>query len=128
MLNFITRNFSSLASMIAAPFAAVWRLITKMFPDQDFTIMTVKTGDVVSYHQSSFWRFARASGKLGLIVWAAWSTYIFMYHRPMIQSRTAELEEARAQHARQLSDLAEYHKRFSELTREINVIDDKIAA
>lgn len=63
---------------------------------------------------------------MGLSIWAFWSTYIYVYHRPMLQQRTAELEAVRAQHATQMSDLVAYHKRFVELHREMTGIDNQI--
>lgn len=126
MLSFITRNFSSLWSLITAPFRAIWRMIVRIFPERDFTVMDTPHGNVYSYHQSSFWRFTRFCGVLGLTIWAAWSTYVFVYHRPLLQKRTQQLEESRAEHARQISDLTTYLGKYNELARELNVIDDKI--
>ncbi len=126
MLNSISRHFSSFTAMLAAPFQAVWRLIMRWFPERDFTIMDTPTGEVYAYHQTSFWRFAKACAKFGLVVWAFWATYVFIYHRPMLQKRTEQLSEMREQHARQMSDLDVYHKRFTELNRQLNLLDDKI--
>jgi len=118
-------GFSSVWALITAPFRAIWRLIVRFFPERDVTIISNK-GDLTSYHQSSFWYFARTMGKVVLVAWAFWATYTFIYHRPMLQSRTRQLEEARAQHARQMSDLGTYYQKFSDLNRDMNVIDDQI--
>ncbi|MDR0727031.1 MAG: peptidoglycan DD-metalloendopeptidase family protein, partial [Rickettsiales bacterium] len=83
-------------------------------------------GNVYSFHQSSFWRFTKFCGKIGLVIWASWSTYVFMYHRPLLQHRTQQLEEAKAEHARQISDMMTYLKKYNDLARGLNVIDDKI--
>ena len=88
--------------------------------------MDTPRGNVYTYEQSSFWRFTKFCGKLGLIIWASWSTYVFVYHRPLLQKRTQQLEEARATHTRQMSDLMVYLKKYNNLTRELNVVDDKV--
>ena len=44
--------------MMAAPFRALWRLITRWFPERDCTMMDTPTGEVYCYHQTAFWRFA----------------------------------------------------------------------
>jgi murein DD-endopeptidase MepM/ murein hydrolase activator NlpD len=49
-----------------------------------------------------------------------------MYHRPLLQHRTQQLEEAKAEHARQISDMMTYLKKYNDLARGLNVIDDKI--
>ncbi len=126
MLNFITRYFSSLWSLITWPVRAIWRIIVRIFPPREFTVMDTPRGNVYTFEQSSFWRFTKFCGKLGLIVWAAWSTYVFVYHRPLLQKRTQQLEQARASHTRQMSDLMTYLKKYNDLTRELNVIDDKV--
>lgn len=126
MINFMTRYFSSIWSFITSPFRAIWRVIVRIFPEREFTVMDTPHGNVYSFRQSSFWRFARFCAKVGLIIWAAWSTYVFIYHRPMLQTRTRQLEETKTLHARQISDLETYLKKYNELAREMNLIDDKI--
>jgi len=126
MLNFITRYFSSVWSLITWPFRTIWHMIARIFPSREFTVMDTPSGNVYTYQQSSFWRFTRFCGKIGLIIWAAWSTYVFIYHRPMLQKRTAQLEEMRATHDRHMADLQTYLNKFNELTRNLNVTDDKI--
>ncbi len=126
MINFITRNFSSLWSLITAPFRAVWHLVESIFPPREITVMDTPRGNVYTYQQSSFWRFTRFCAKVGLVIWAAWSTYVFIYHRPMLQKRTKQLEEMRATHDRHMADLQTYLTKFNELTRRLNVNDDKI--
>ena len=88
--------------------------------------MDTPRGNVYTFKQSSFWRFTKFCGKIGLFIWAAWSTYVFIYHRPLLQKRTQQLEQARAQHARQMTDLQVYLAKFNDLTRSLNVTDDKI--
>ncbi len=126
MLSFIARYFSSLWSLITWPFRALWRVITRIFPPREFTVMDIPRGNVYTYQQNSFWRFTKFCGKTGLIVWASWSTYVFVYHRPMLQMRTAQIEEMRATHDRHMADLQTYLTKFNELTRNLNVTDDKI--
>ena len=126
MLNFIARYFSSLWSFITWPFRALWKIIVQIFPPREFTVMDTPNGNVYSFNQSSFWRFTKFFGKIGLIVWASWSTYVFMYHRPMLQTRTIQLQQERERHDRQLIDLQVYLTKFNDLTRQLNVIDDKI--
>jgi len=123
---FLFAGFSSLLSLITAPFRWMWRQIAKIFPERDFTVMLIKTGSVRSYHQTSFWRFSKACFWMGLTFWAFWSTYVYIYHRPMLQQRTAELAAVRAQHATHMSDLVAYHRRFVELQREMTGIDNEI--
>ncbi|MDR1071144.1 MAG: peptidoglycan DD-metalloendopeptidase family protein [Rickettsiales bacterium] len=123
---YLFAKFSSFLSMLTAPFRWAWRQICHIFPERDFTIMTTPSGLVRSFHQTSFWRFSRACFWMGLSVWAFWSTYIYVYHRPMLQQRTAELEAMRAQHATQMSDLVSYHKKFVELQRDMTSIDNQI--
>lgn len=126
MINFITRYFTSLWAFITSPFRALWRLIVRIFPPREFTVMDTPRGNVYTFRQSSFWRFTKFCGKLGLIIWATWSTYVFVYHRPLLQKRTQELAEAKSLHERQISDLQVYLKKYNELARDLNVIDDKI--
>lgn len=126
MINFITRYFTSLWAFITSPFRAIWRVIVRIFPPREFTVMDTPRGNVYTYGQSSFWRFARFCGKVGLILWATWSTYVFVYHRPLLQKRTEQLEEARAMHTRHMSDLQTYLTKYNELVRDLNVIDDKV--
>ncbi|MBQ8294029.1 MAG: peptidoglycan DD-metalloendopeptidase family protein [Alphaproteobacteria bacterium] len=126
MINFITRYFTSLWAFITSPFRAIWRVIVRIFPPREFTVMDTPHGNVYTFAQSSFWRFTKFCGKIGLILWASWSTYVFVYHRPLLQMRTQQLEEARATHTRQMSDLQTYLTKYNELARNLNVIDDKI--
>ena len=126
MLNFITRYFTSLWAFITSPFRAIWRVIVRIFPPREFTVMDTPRGNVYTYEQSSFWRFTRFCGKVGLILWASWSTYVFVYHRPLLQKRTQQLEEARATHTRHMSDLQTYLTKYNTLARDLNVIDDKV--
>ena len=126
MLNFITRNFSSLWAFITAPLRIIWRLIVRIFPEREFTVMDTPRGNVYTFSQSSFWRFTKFCGKVGLVIWATWSTYVFAYHRPLLQKRTQQLEETKTEHARQISDLTTYLNKYNELARGLNVIDDKI--
>lgn len=88
--------------------------------------MDTPRGNVYTFQQSTFWRFTKFCGKLGLVIWASWSTYVFIYHRPMLQRRTQQLEEVRDMHERQMTDLEVYLQKFNQLTKELNVIDDKI--
>ena len=126
MINFITRYFTSLWAFITSPFRAIWRVIVRVFPPREFTVMDTPRGNVYTYGQSSFWRFTRFCGKLGLILWASWSTYVFVYHRPLLQKRTEQLEEARATHTRHMSELQTYLTKYNNLARDLNVIDDKV--
>ena len=126
MINFITRYFTSLWAFITSPFRAIWRVIVRVFPPREFTVMDTPRGNVYTYRQSSFWRFTRFCGKVGLILWASWSTYVFVYHRPLLQKRTEQLEEARATHTRHMSELQTYLTKYNNLARDLNVIDDKV--
>ena len=126
MINFITRYFTSLWAFITSPFRAIWRIIVRVFPPREFTVMDTPRGNVYTYGQSSFWRFTRFCGKVGLILWASWSTYVFVYHRPLLQKRTQQLEETRAIHTRHMSDLQTYLTKYNDLVRDLNVIDDKV--
>lgn len=126
MINSITKYFTSLWALITSPFRAMWRVIEYIFPPREFTVMDTPRGNVYTFKQSSFWRFTKFFGKLGLIIWAAWSTYVFMYHRPLLQKRTMQLEQEQSAHARQMTDLQVYLKKYNDLTRILNVTDDKI--
>ncbi len=126
MINFITRYFTSLWAFITSPFRAIWRVIVRIFPPREFTVMDTPRGNVYTFNQSSFWRFTRFCGKVGLILWAAWSTYVFVYHRPLLQLRTQQLEDARETHTRHMSELQTYLTKYNNLARDLNVIDDKI--
>lgn len=126
MLNFIARYFSSVWSFIAWPFRSLWKFVSKIFPPREFTIMDIPSGNVHSFNQSSFWRFTKFVAKIGLVLWASWSTYVFVYHRPMLQKRTEQLQQERERHDRQLINLQVYLTKFNDLTRQLNVIDDKI--
>ena len=126
MINFITRYFTSLWAFITSPFRAIWRVIVRVFPPREFTVMDTPRGNVYTYRQSSFCRFTRFCGKVGLILWASWSTYVFVYHRPLLQKRTEQLEEVRATHTRHMSELQTYLTKYNNLARDLNVIDDKV--
>lgn len=126
MISFITRYFTSLWALITSPFRALWRMISRVFPPREFTVMDTPRGNVYTFKQSSFWRFTKFCGKIGLVIWATWSTYVFVYHRPLLQKRTQQLEQERALHARHMTDLQTYLKKYNDLTRSLNVIDDKI--
>jgi len=126
MINFITRYFTSLWAFITSPFRAIWRVIVRIFPPREFTVMDTPRGNVYTFNQSSFWRFTKFCAKVGLFIWAAWSTYVFVYHRPMLQSRTQQLEQMREKYAHHMIDLNNYLAKYNELTKNINVIDDKL--
>ena len=126
MIGFIARYFSSLWELITAPFRFIWRGIARLFPPRDCTIMDTHDGNVLTYQQSSFWRFTKFCVILTMTVWAAWSTYVYVYHRPLLQKRTQQLEQARTQHNRQMADLKNYLKKYNDLTRELNTLDYKI--
>ena len=112
--------------MLAAPFRGFWRSVKRIWPDQDVTAIS-SGGNLDYYHQSSARRFFKFIFYFGLLIWAAWSTYVFIYHRPMLERRTRQLEEARAQHAQQMSDLNTFFKKYSEMQRDINSIDDQLS-
>ncbi|MBR5904500.1 MAG: peptidoglycan DD-metalloendopeptidase family protein [Alphaproteobacteria bacterium] len=126
MIDFIARYFSSLWALLTAPFRAIWHGITRLFPARDCTIMDTSDGDVLTYQQSSFWRFTKFCAFITMTLWASWSTYIYMYHRPLLQQRTQQLEQVRNQHNRQMSDLKIYLQKYTELTKSLNLTDDKI--
>ncbi len=126
MINFITRYFSSLWEFITAPFRLIWRGIERLFPPRDCTIMDTHDGTVSTYQQSSFWRFTKFCVITTMTIWAAWSTYVYIYHRPLLQKRTQQLEQMRAQHNRQTSDLKTYLNKYNALARDLNITDDKI--
>lgn len=88
--------------------------------------MDTPRGNVYTFNQSSFWRFTKFCAKVGLAVWASWSTYVFVYHRPMLQKRTMQLEQLREKYAIHMIDLQNYLGKYNELTKNINVIDDKL--
>lgn len=104
----------------------MWRVICRVFPPREFTVMDTPRGNVYTFKQSSFWRFTKFCGKIGLVLWATWSTYVFVYHRPLLQKRTQELDTAKSMHARQMTDLQVYLQKYNDLTRDLNVTDDKI--
>jgi murein DD-endopeptidase MepM/ murein hydrolase activator NlpD len=112
--------------MLLSPFRAVWRLIVRWFPERDFLIMDTPTGRHYAFHQTSFWRAAKGFGKLGLVVWAVWATYVFVYTQPMVAEKTNELNELRIQHARQLSDLVVYQQEFNDLTKQLNLMGEQL--
>ena len=126
MISFIARYFSSLWELLTAPFRAIWRGISALFPPRDCTVMDTPDGSVHTYQQSSFWRFAKFCVIVTMSIWAAWATYVYVYHRPLLQKRTQQLEQARNQHYRQMSDLKVYLKKYNELTRSLTATDDKI--
>ncbi len=126
MINFITRYFTSLWAFITSPFRAIWRVIVRIFPPREFTVMDTPRGNVYTFNQSSFWRFTKFCAKIGLFIWACWSTYVFVYHRPMLQNRTQQLEQMREKYATHMIDLRNYLGKYNELTKNINVIDDKL--
>ena len=126
MISFIARYFSSLWELLTAPFRWIWRGISKLFPPRDCTIMDTQDGEVITYQQSSFWRFTKFCLFITMTIWAAWSTYIYVYHRPLLQKRTMQLEESRNRHNRQMTDLKVYLQKYTDLTRELNITDNKL--
>ncbi len=126
MIGFIARYFSSLWELITAPFRLIWRGISRLFPPRDCTVMDTVDGQVHTYQQSSFWRFTKFCVMITMFIWASWSTYVFVYHRPLLQKRTQQLEQTRNQHHRHMADLNVYLKKYNDLTRELNIVDDKI--
>ncbi|MDR2685848.1 MAG: M23 family metallopeptidase [Rickettsiales bacterium] len=118
------KKHSSIWGLMASPFVWTWHIISVIWPDRTATF--VAHGDVSYSHQSTFSRFVRASVKGALLVWALWATYVHVYHRPLLQQRTAELEHSRRQIAQQFSDLATYHRQFTALHKQMSVIDDQI--
>lgn len=126
MISFIARYFSSIWELLIAPFKAMWRLIVKIFPQRDCTIMNTADGNVLTYQQSTFWRLTKFCMVVAMSLWAAWSTYIYVYHRPLLQKRTQQLEQARNQHNRQMADLKVYLQKYNDLTKSLNITDDKI--
>ena len=126
MINFITRYFSSLWEFITAPLRLIWRGIGRIFPPRDCTIMDTRDGTVSTYQQSTFWRFTKFCAIVTMTIWATWSTYVYIYHRPLLQKRTQQLEQMRDQHNRQTADLKVYLKKYNDLARNLNITDDKI--
>ena len=105
----------------------IWRGIVHIFPPRDCTIMNTSDGMVYSYQQNSFWRFTKFCVILTMFIWASWSTYVYVYHRPLLQKRTQQLEQIRNQHNRHMADLKVYLKKYNDLTRELNIMDDKLS-
>lgn len=126
MINFITRYFSSLWELLTAPFRLIWRGIERIFPPRDCTIMDTSDGTVSTYQQSTFWRFTKFCLIVTMTIWATWSTYVYIYHRPLLQKRTQQLEQMRDQHNRQTADLKVYLKKYNDLARNLNITDDKL--
>ena len=122
MINFITRYFSSLWEFLTAPLRLIWRGIERLFPPRDCTILDTRDGDVHTYQQSSFWRFTKFCLIITMTVWASWSTYVYIYHRPLLQKRTQQLEQLRTQHNRQITDLKVYLKKYNNLARDLNIL------
>lgn len=126
MISFIARYFSSLWELLIAPFKAIWRCIEKIFPPRDCSIMNTADGNVTTYQQTTFWRLTKFCAIVTMSLWATWSTYIYLYHRPLLQKRTQQLEQIRNQHNRQMTDLKVYLKKYNDLTKNLNITDDKI--
>lgn len=126
MISFIARYFSSLWELLIAPFKAIWRGIEKIFPPRDCSIMNTADGNVITYQQTTFWRLTKFCATITMALWATWSTYIYLYHRPLLQKRTQQLEQIRNQHNRQMTDLKVYLKKYNDLTKNLNITDDKI--
>jgi murein DD-endopeptidase MepM/ murein hydrolase activator NlpD len=126
MIDFIARYFSSFWEILTLPFRVIWRGIVKIFPARDCTVMNIANGNVDTYQQSTFWRFAKFCFTITMCIWAGWATYVYIYHRPLLQKRTQQLEQMREKHDRQLNDLKTYLKKYNDLARDLNVVDDKI--
>ena len=127
MISFITRYFSSLWEFITAPLRLIWRGISRLFPPRDCTILDTRDGTVITYQQSSFWRFTKFCLITTMTIWATWSTYVYVYHRPLLQKRTQQLEHMREQHNRHMIDLKTYLKKYNDLSRNLNIADDKLS-
>ncbi len=127
MIDFIARYFSSIWELITLPFRIVWRCIMHLFPSRDCTVMDITTGNVDTYRQNTFWRFAKFCVTITMCAWAAWSTYVYMYHRPLLQKRTQQLEQMRNKHERHMNDIKTYLKKYNDLARDLNILDDKIS-
>ena len=126
MLSFIARYFSSLWELITYPIRAIWHVITKIFPTRDCTVMNTQDGNVYTYQQTSFWRFTKFCVIVTMTIWASWSTYVFVYHRPMLQKRTQQLDMLKEKHNRHMADLKIYLQKYNDLARDLNITDDKI--
>lgn len=126
MIDFIARYFSSFWEILTLPVRVIWHGIVKLFPARDCTVMNIANGNVDTYQQSTFWRFAKFCFTTTMCIWAGWATYVYIYHRPLLQKRTQQLEQMREKHDRQLNDLKTYLKKYNDLARDLNVMDDKI--
>lgn len=126
MIDFITRYFSSFWELITAPFRIVWRGIEILFPERDCTTMDKVTGNVRTYTQNTFWRFTRFCMLITMCIWAAWSTYVYVYHRPLLQKRTQQLEEVKNHHSRQMTDLKVYLKKYNDLAHNLHMTENKM--
>lgn len=126
MIDFIARYFSSLWELITAPFRWIWRGISKLFPERDCTTMDTTTGNVSAYRQNTFWRFAKFCVTITMCIWAAWSTYVYMYHRPLLQKRSQQLEQMKDKHNKHTTDLRTYLKKYNDLAHDLHIIDDKM--
>ena len=127
MIDFIARYFSSFWELITLPFRLIWRGIMHLFPSRDCTVMDVTTGNVDTYRQNTFWRFAKFCVTIAMCAWAAWSTYVYMYYRPLLQKRTQQLEQIKEKHNRHMNDIKVYLKKYNDLARDLNILDDKIS-
>jgi len=127
MIDFIARYFSSFWEILTLPFRVIWRGIERLFPARDCTVMNITNGNVDTYQQSTFWRFAKFCFTTTMCIWAGWATYVYVYHRPLLQKRTQQLEQMREKHNRQLNDLKIYLKKYNDLARDLNILDDKIS-
>lgn len=118
------KKHSSIWDMMAQPFRGIWHIISVIWPERTATFAS--RGDVHYSHQSTLAQFTKASVKAILLVWALWSTYVYIYHRPILQQRTAELNAAKNQITQQFGDLATYHRQFAALHKQLNAIDEQI--
>lgn len=126
MFNFITRYFSSFWNLITIPFVLLYGIVKKIFPNQEITTIELANGSVSTYEKTSFWRFTTFSGKVFLFIWLIFSTYVFVYHRPLLQKQAIEIEQIKQNHERQMQDLKTYLKKYNDLAHKLNIIDDKI--
>ncbi len=118
------KNHSSWKSVLASPFHKIWQLVKRIWPERTITI--IQNGNVDFYQQSSRVRFLKATTKAILGIWALWSTYVFVYHRPMLEQKTRELDMERTFHAQQMADLVIFQKKFVDLHRQLTTFDEQI--
>src|SRR5574344_1362632 len=118
------KRHSSWKSALAQPFRVIWKYTKIIFPARD--VVYIEDGKIDSFQQKTWVRVSKFSGKMFLGLWALWATYIFVYQRPIMNSKAKEVEFLKSSHQMQMAELAEYQKKFADIHKNLIMLDEDL--